>query len=94
MNDYFMNSPLYKNTKIKTVEIHEGITHIGTTIFCRCTSITSISIPSSVSSIGDNPFSRSLVLTTIILNDNKYFLFEEDCLYDKNKTRLIIFQTI
>ena len=90
MNNYWWNSPVDHNTKIKSVEIHEGITHIGNAIFLQSTSITTISIPLSITSMGNNPFCQCTSLSSITLNDNDNFIFENDCLYDKNKTRIII----
>ena len=52
MNDYWHNNPLQRNNNIKTVEIHEGITHIGNLVFFGCSSMTNISIPSFVEIYG------------------------------------------
>ena len=41
--------------------------------------------------MGLNPFARCSSLTTITLNNNDNFIFEDDCLYDINKTRLITY---
>lgn len=53
------------SSKIKTVIINHGITHIGNSAFERCPSITSINIPDSVTSIGDYAFCYCYSLTTI-----------------------------
>ena len=44
---------------------------------------------STIISIGNNPFAQLTSLKSIQLNNNDNFVFENDCLYDKNKTRLI-----
>ena len=91
MNDYWYNSPLYMNEIVKIIIIYNGITSIGNTAFLTMTSVTSVSIPKSVTKIGMNPFAREYSLTNIELNGNEHFVFENDCLYDKNKTRLITY---
>ena len=52
--------------------------------------MTSIEIPSSVTSIGDNAFSGCHGLTSInVSRDNTSYSSEKGILYDKNKTTLI-----
>lgn len=59
MNDYNNgNTPwVSQNGYIKSIEIENGITSIGSGAFAGCSSLTSITIPDSVTSIGDNAFS-------------------------------------
>ena len=53
---------------ITTVEISDGVTSIGRTAFFRCTSLASITIPESVTSIGDSVFANSGITSIAIPN--------------------------
>ena len=74
MRDYVRDSdsqyndaPWYEIRKnIKSVEIENGITIIGSCAFSMCTSLASVTIPTSVTSIGERAFAdcRSLKLVT------------------------------
>lgn len=56
-NDVWAGAPWYHlHELIKTVEIEDGITHIGSYVFFRCLNLTAVSIPESVTSIGHGVF--------------------------------------
>ncbi|MBR3864661.1 MAG: leucine-rich repeat domain-containing protein, partial [Clostridia bacterium] len=58
--------------------------------FYGCNSITSIEIPSSITSIGDHAFAMCDSLTSILVNEeNKNYTSLNGDLYDKEKTTLI-----
>ena len=74
MGDYNFNSssdfyvPWYnERTYIKTVEISEGVTSIGTTAFFGCSSLTSITIPNSVTSIKGGAFTNCSSLASVTI---------------------------
>lgn len=68
MTDYTMEAPWHTHSSsIQTVEIGDGVTHIGQGTFLLCTSLTSVSIPNSVTSIGEGAFSACQVLTSITI---------------------------
>lgn len=58
MFEYSSNkqSPFYGNTDIKTVEIGEGVTSIGDFTFANCGNVERITIPNSVTMIGEQAF--------------------------------------
>ena len=56
----------YKN-KIKTVQIGNGVTSIGTYAFAYCGSLTSVTIPTSVTSIGGYAFYHCTGLTSVTI---------------------------
>ena len=63
---------------------------IGNNAFYNCTSLTSVNVPSSVTSIGDGAFAVCASLTTIDVNtDNPNYASIDGVLYDKTITTLI-----
>lgn len=74
MEDYIVtgDAPWYeKSFSIKTVVIESGITSIGRNSFSHYyTSITNITIPDSVTSIGAGAFTECMSLTAITIPDN------------------------
>ncbi len=82
----------YKNS-IKTVKIEDGVTSIGTSSFQFCKNLTSISIPSSVTSIGKDrydPFISCSSLANInVDSNNANYSSQDGVLFDKDKTTLI-----
>ena len=70
MNDYTISdsAPWYKynlHSYIKSVDISDGVTSIGSYAFYYCTSLTSVSIPNSVTSIGSHAFYNCTSLTSV-----------------------------
>ena len=71
MYDYIFNTlPWYSYQGITSVKIENGITSIGNSAFCNCTSLTSIEIPNSVTSIGNIAFASCTGLTSIKIPDS------------------------
>jgi len=65
------NAPWYQSrSKIFSVIIEDGVTHIGNFAFQNCVRLTSITIPSSVTSIGDFAFFNCCRLTNITIPDS------------------------
>ena len=66
---------------VKTINIANGITRIGTEAFYRCRNLTSVSIPNSVTSIGDGVFRHCDALTSFTLPNSVtevgYGIFED-----------------
>ena len=59
--------PWYSDPSIKSVVIENGVTSIGSCVFCGCENLTSVSIPNSVTSIGEAAFYYCPLLTSINL---------------------------
>ena len=88
IDDRSWDGPFNRNAKVKNVVIHEGVTHLGSMMFHE-SGLVSISIPSTVTTMGFNPVSRCTSLTTVTFNNNKDFIFYDGCIYNAAKTRLI-----
>ncbi len=70
----------YKGSKpTGDVSIENGTRGIAGEVFYACTGLTSVSIPASVTTIGDGAFSICPSLTSIILNSNPFI--DRDALY-------------
>ena len=56
--------------QIKTAQIEDGVTSIGSGAFYECSSLTSVTIPDSVTSIGDDAFNGCESLTSITIPES------------------------
>ena len=74
---------------LTNINIPNSVTTIGTSAFAQCKSLTSITIPSSVVTIIGNPFYR---WHGNLYNESKAFIYEDDVLFNKNKTTLIAYR--
>lgn len=50
------NSPFFENTEITALNVGEGITVLGNSLFERCTNMTEISLPTTLTAIGERCF--------------------------------------
>ena len=74
---------------LKNIIIPNSVTSIVSYAFALCTSLCSITIPSSVVAIDGNPFCGC---HADLFNESKAFLYEEDVLFNKDKTTLISYR--
>ena len=66
--EYTNNAPWYSLTsKIKQIEIENGVTSIGNCAFRDCNSLSSITIPNSVTSIGTDAFAHCYNLSSVTI---------------------------
>jgi len=77
--------------KITDVVIEDGVTHIGNFAFSWLRNLKSVTIPASVTSIGEGAFQGSRQPSINVAADNAYYSSEDGILFDKNKTILILY---
>ena len=75
-------------SSLQRIAIPNSVKSIGDRAFLRCESLQEISIPSSVTHINGNPFSYC---NCIVKSFSKHFIFENNVLYNADKTTLIAF---
>ncbi len=79
-----------KSKGITSYNIPDGVEIIDAKAFHYCLSIKSVTIPESVTEIGDAAFSTCWHLSEInVSNENASFCSDEDALFNKDKTELI-----
>ena len=74
---------------IKTVELTDAVKAVGDNAFNGCTSMTSITIPDSVTSISKSAFADTFLKNVKLAEDNANFAFENDILYVKDYSKII-----
>ena len=78
-------------SSLANVTLPVSMTRIGDYAFTQCTSLASINIPASVASIGFMAFGYCPQLSSLtVAADNPAYSSQDNVLYDKNKTTLII----
>ena len=77
-------------SSLNSIDIPNSVTSIGHCAFKDCISLISITIPSSVVSIEGNPFVGCL---GVLHNESKAFIYEDDVLFNKDKTILIAYRS-
>ena len=65
----YVSGVFSNNNNLKEVILNEGLKRIGHGAFCFSTSLQSITIPSTVTEIGNNAFNRCSSLREVILNE-------------------------
>lgn len=71
MTDFSMiNSPIFGDARVITVNIGPGITSVGNGIFVACHNLTSVNIPNSVTKIGHGAFFECSELSSIVIPRN------------------------
>ena len=79
-------------TSASTAKIQAGTVGIADSGFYNCASLTSITIPDSVTSIGYEAFSGCSKLNSItVAGNNKHYISDNGILFNKNKSELICY---
>lgn len=88
MMDYPLSDSPWRRYRIENIIIDEGVTSIGYCTFGECYSLTSITIPSSVTSISERAFPCYSKLTSINVDkDNENYCSVDGILFNKTKTK-------
>ena len=74
---------------IKTVELTDAVKAVGDNAFNGCTSMTSITIPDSVTSISKSAFADTFLKNVKLTGDDANFAFENSILYIKDYSKII-----
>lgn len=74
---------------LTNINIPNSVTTIGNSAFMKCDSLTYITIPSSVADMIGNSFCR---WHGILNNKSKAFIYEDNVLFNKDKTTLIAYR--
>lgn len=77
----------WNNTEIMNINLPDSLECIAGDAFVYCENLETLTIPESVETIGDNPFAGCIKL--VLNNLSKYFILENNILFDKNKQCLI-----
>ena len=75
--------------KAGALTIPFGVTSIGSSAFSDCSELTSVTIPSSVKSIGSAFPGNSRLTEIVVDSNNKVYATEDGVLYNKTKSELI-----
>ena len=75
---------------LKSINIPNSVTNIGDSVFSYCSSLFNINIPSSVVNMNGNPFCD---WNGDLHNDSKAFIYEQQVLFNKDKTTLIAYRS-
>lgn len=80
-------SPDDNGSRLEKVNLCDGILALGDLTFDCCYNLKEIVLPSTLLSIGDNPFANSGI--TNVINESDNFVIKNDCLYRKWSDKLI-----
>ena len=75
---------------LTNINIPNSVTNIGDSVFCACSSLFNINIPSRVVNMNGNPFCD---WNGDLHNDSKAFIYEQQVLFNKDKTTLIAYRS-
>ena len=75
---------------LTNINIPNSVTNIGDSVFSYCSSLFNINIPSSVVNMNGNPFCD---WNGDLHNDSKAFIYEQQVLFNKDKTTLIAYRS-
>ena len=84
------NGALGRYNSLTSINIPNSVTNIGDSVFSGCSSLFNINIPSSVVNMNGNPFCD---WNGDLHNDSKAFIYEQQVLFNKDKTTLIAYRS-
>ena len=81
------SSCFWDNFSIENVILPESLINLGGDTFYNCANLRSLVVPKNVKTMGNNPFAGCPSLK--LVNKSSSFIFKNNTLYNKEKTRLI-----
>lgn len=76
---------------IKVISLPDSVQELGSGVFSDCTSLKKIEFGANLHKLGINPFSNCSSLETIVISkDNTAFVVDDSCLYNKEKSKLLL----
>lgn len=81
------SSCFWDNFSIENVILPESLINLGGDTFYNCANLRSVVIPKNVKTMGNNPFAGCPSLK--LVNKSSSFIFKNNTLYNKEKSRLI-----
>lgn len=85
-----IDSNAFASTKLTSIELPNNVKTIGSNAFAGCGSLSFVSIPASVTAIGEAPFKGNNGALEISVNsDNPKYAIVNNCLYDKESLSVI-----
>lgn len=84
------SSTFFHCGNLEMVTIPDGVTSIGISAFAGCKNLTNIHLSKNVTSIGSNAFGSCNKLEIRVAADNPNYVVEDNVLYDKEKTTLMV----
>ena len=76
---------------LKEVKLPDSVQEIGNGVFGNCTSLETVEFGKELKKLGIGPFAGCQSLSEIVISkENESFVMEDDCLYDKEKTKLFL----
>ena len=76
---------------LQTVHLNKQLIEIPTSSFLKCTSLRSVTIPSTVKSIADNAFRSTTSNKEFIVDSNSVFQSIDGVLFDKSNNKLMFY---
>ena len=88
-NVNIINHIAFEGCLMSSITINEGCTTLGNHVFWKCSRLTSVSLPSTLQSIGFRCFTQSPITTLTIPASNPYLKTDGLAIYTKDNKKLL-----
>lgn len=73
---------------MRTIDLPDGVESIGNRAFSGCKLLMELELPISLEELGNNVFLDTALMGVTVSEENKFFIADANCLYNKEKTKL------
>ena len=87
----YISDRAFGNIQISNLALSEGLESIGYYALGNNKLLKEVNIPASVKEIAANPFPNNHITTLNVAAGNKYFVSQDNILYTKDMTRMIVY---